>query len=85
MPTNEVAYRLAASLALDLIKIQPSLDEMSAINIAWEAHREDDPVTFNAPHYRDEVLRAMRDITNGRLQRVEPTLQVKARAQARLG
>ena len=84
MPAPEGAYRLAASLALDLIKVRPTLDEEKAIEIAWEAYREDDPATFHDLRYRDEVIHVMRKIAGRSLQRVEPKLRVKARALARL-
>lgn len=84
---DESAYCIAATLALDLIEARPKCDDGFAAEIAWEiwkhAEAPGPDAKFQGPHYLDEVLRAMRDIRDGRLSRVEhsPPALVKALEQ----
>ena len=82
------AYRAAATLAIDLMKEMPVLDEGRAITIAWMSHKQmesDGPgAKFGLDQYSEEVAAAMLDIRNGRTERVE-NLDARRLARTRLG
>lgn len=86
MPTfDDFPYRAATTLAIDLIKEHPSLDEAAAIDIAWHAYKEDDKATFRAAQYSDEVRRAISRIRSDSRTRVETPLRLLQKARERVG
>jgi hypothetical protein len=82
------AYRAAATLAIDLMKEMPALDEGRAITIAWMSHKQteiDGPeAKFGLEQYSEEVAAMMLDIRTERAERVE-NLDARRVARARLG
>ena len=82
------AHRAAATLAIDLLKEMPALDEGRAITIAWMSHKKmetDGPgAKFGLEQYSEDVAAVMLDIQAGRKERVEH-LDARRAARARLG
>ncbi|HZM48755.1 MAG TPA: hypothetical protein VFC14_28325 [Burkholderiales bacterium] len=82
------AYRAAATLAIDLMKEMPALDEGRAITIAWMSHKKmemDGPgAKFGLEQYSEDVAAVMLDIQSGRKERVE-NLDARGAARGRLG
>ena len=82
------AYRAAATLAIDLMKEMPALDEGRAITIAWTSHRrvetEGHGAKFVAEQYSEDVAAVMADIRGERTERVEH-LDARKAARTRLG
>jgi hypothetical protein len=74
---DDFPYRAAATLAIDLIERRPNTDEGVAADIAWRAYKDDEKPgpqpQFRAARYREDVLRAIRDIRSGRRGRVDPS------------
>ena len=82
------AHRAAATLAIDLMKEMPALDEGRAITIAWMSHKKgeiDGPgAKFGSEQYSEDVAAVMLDIQAGRKERVE-NLDARRAARTRLG
>jgi hypothetical protein len=84
------AHRAAATLAIDLMKEMPALDEGRAITIAWMSHKKmeidvDGPgAKFGSEQYSEDVAAGMLDIQTGRKERVE-NLDARRAARTRLG
>ena len=87
-PPADVALRLAATLAIDLMSAKPGLDEDVAIDVAWNSFSEIEAsgrdAGFQAEHHAEAVRVAIRDIRAGRRKRAENP-NVERRARARLG
>ena len=85
---NDWAYRAAATLAIDLMKEMPALDEGRAITIAWMSLKQmesDGPgAKFGSEQYSEDVAAVMLDIRSERKERVE-NLDARRAARARLG
>jgi hypothetical protein len=85
---DDLAFRLAATLAIDLMSAQPGLDEEAAIEVAWNAYREAATAgagtKFQTAQYAEPVRSAIRDIRAGRRKRAENP-GVERRARAKLG
>ena len=64
MPTGDLPYRAAATLAVDLVKARPATSDIVAAEAGWQTYSlVAAPGTFPArTPYMGEVLRAMRDI-----------------------
>ena len=81
-------HRAAATLAIELMKEMPALDEGRAITVAWMAHKKMEiqgpGAKFGAEQYSEDVAAVMQDIRDGRK---EPVSDSGARhaARARLG
>lgn len=90
MPSDldDVPFRLAATLAIDLMTAKLDLDEDVAIDVAWHAFKETAPggpdAGFQSERYAERIRSAMRDIRAGRRKRVENP-GVERRARAKLG
>jgi len=90
MPSNpdDLPFRLAATLAIDLMTARLGLDENVAIDVAWNAFKENEPqgthARFQSEHYAEPVRSAVRDIRAGRRKRVENP-RVERTARAKLG
>ena len=83
---DDLPFRLAATLAIDLMTAKLGLDEDVAIDVAWKSFREAGSggldVRFQSEHYADPVRAAVRDIRAGRRKRAEnPGVERRARAQ----
>lgn len=85
---NDWEYRAAATLAIDLMKEMPALDEGRAITIAWMSHKQmeiDGPgAKFGSEQYSEDVAAVMADVRIGSKERVE-NLDARRAARARLG
>jgi hypothetical protein len=83
---DDLPFRLAATLAIDLMTAKHGLDEGVAIDVAWSSYKELESVGPNArfqiADYAESVRSAMRDIRAGRKKRVEnPAVERSARAK----
>ena len=85
---DDLPFRLAATLAIDLMTAKLGLDEDVAIDVAWNSFRETEPggpdARFQLEDHAEPVRAAIRDIRAGRRKRVENP-GVERRARARLG
>jgi hypothetical protein len=85
---DDLPFRLAATLAIDLMTAKLGLDEDVAIDVAWKSFREIEPsgpdARFQLEDYAEPVRAAIRDIRAGRRKRAENP-GVERRARARLG
>ncbi len=84
MAAVDFAYRNAAKLAEYLTDERPGADDSLAVDVAWEILKKDDPATFQAGHYRSDVLHVLKEIRAGRLNSaVSASPAIKQRALAR--
>ena len=81
---DDIPFRIAASLALDLIRERPILNDKTAADVAWHALRSGAPATFHEMQYAGEVVRMMQEILAGRATRIEPPEPARQRALEQL-
>ena len=72
---DDFPFHAAATLAIDLVKARPKLDESKAAIIAWQTFKRPEKpgpqARFQSTQYIAEVMRAIGDIRSGRRERVE--------------
>jgi len=75
MPSIDDPFRLAATLAIDLMKESKGLDERKAADIAWQTWKDADAVgskpIFQVEQNLERLVRLMSEIRDGRTARAE--------------
>jgi hypothetical protein len=68
---DDFPYRAAATLAIDLIRENPAIDDRAAIDLAWRVCKSESPTQFHEERYAAEVVRIMQEIRSGHANRIE--------------
>lgn len=82
------AYRMAATVVIDLMVERPDLDQGHVIDIAWITFKQMEidghGARYQSEHYRDAIVSAIRDIGAGLKERMEHP-GAKRAARSKLG